>query len=258
MVRTLVLDIGNTALKAGFFDEAGLLVRVARALTVADLRPDVVAFGPARVLVASVAASAAVDVGAALGLPPAQVLAFGPDTPLPIQLAYDTPRTLGADRVAAAVGAQRQFPGTDILILDAGTCLKADLLTADGIFRGGAISPGLAMRFRALEAFTGRLPLVALASEPAADALPPWPGSSTAASIQAGVARGLMAEAAAFVVEAAARYPGLRVVLSGGDARWLAQGLPLLLPTHLTGSRTFALEPDLVLLGLHRILQRLF
>ena len=243
-MRSIVLDVGNTTVKAGFFDEAGQLTAVRRAPDAADLRAEIASFDPARALVASVDAPAAA-VAEAAGLSPDTTVLYSPDTPLPIRLAYATPRTLGADRVAAAVGAAHRWPGHAVLMLDAGTCLKCDWLTPDGTFAGGSISPGLRMRYRALYEQTGRLPLV----EPGApDQMPEWPGESTAACICAGVEIGLMSEALAFVEWGEARWPGARVVLSGGDAPWLATRLGA------AERRNFAVEPLLVLHGLYRIL----
>ncbi len=242
-MRSVVFDVGNTALKAGFFDEAQRLVAVRRVENVAELAAEIADFGPKRALVASVTKPAA-EIAAQLPLPAATVL-FGPHVPLPISLDYATPATLGADRVAAAAGAARLFPGIPVLILDAGTCLKADVLTADATFRGGSISPGLTMRYRALHAFTGRLPQLTPADP--ADG-PAWPGDSTDASIRAGVEVGFLAEALAFIEWATAQWPGIRPILTGGDGPWLA--------ARLAGpdGRTFAVEPDLVLHGLYHIL----
>lgn len=244
-MRSVVLDVGNTTAKAGFFSEEGHLVQVRRAATVAELAAEIAAFGPHQALVASVDAPAG-EVAAAAGLTAARTVLFSADTLLPITLAYATPRTLGADRVAAAVGAWGRFPGEAVLIIDAGTCLKCDWLTADGAFAGGSISPGLQLRYRALAELTGRLPLVAPG---AAGEVPGWPGDSTENSIRAGVETGLLSEAVAFVEWGEARWPGVRVVFSGGDGAWLATRLSA------AGSRNFVMEPHLVLLGLYRVLR---
>lgn len=242
-MRTLVLDVGNTAVKAGFFDETGRLVRVCRAAAPEELLADVRAFAPQRTLVASVDAPAAA-VAHTLELPETATVVLAPNTPLPIRMGYATPLTLGADRLAAAVGAAALLPGQDCVVVDAGTCLKVDLTDAAGTFWGGTISPGLRMRFEALPTFTGRLPLV----EPGEGSEEPGlPGDSTLHSIRAGVELGYVAEVVALMEAYRQRHPALRVVLTGGDSRWLAARLP-------ATTRIFARLPDLVLLGLHRIL----
>lgn len=81
-------------------------------------------------------------------------------TPLPITIDYGTPRTLGCDRVAAAVGAWSEFKGRDILVVDAGTAVTYDFVDASGVYRGGNIAPGISMQLKALNHFTARLPLL--------------------------------------------------------------------------------------------------
>ncbi|MDE6557191.1 MAG: type III pantothenate kinase [Duncaniella sp.] len=83
-----------------------------------------------------------------------------PDTPLPIKVEYSTRSTLGADRVAAAVGAWSEHQGKPILVVDAGTAVTYDIVTPDGVYCGGNIAPGISMELRALHEFTARLPLV--------------------------------------------------------------------------------------------------
>lgn len=81
-------------------------------------------------------------------------------TKLPIKINYDTPTTLGADRVAAAVGAWSEHKGRDILVVDAGTAVTYDYVDADGVYQGGNIAPGITMELKALNTFTARLPLI--------------------------------------------------------------------------------------------------
>ena len=239
-MHTLVLDIGNTATKTGCF-ASGLLREV---LTVqADGVPALLArWQPQHVLVASVAAPAAEWVARLQPLVPGRVLAFDPGTtPGPLTNAYATPATLGADRLAAATGATGLWPGRNVLTIDAGTALKLDLATADGRYLGGSIAPGLAMRLRGLHEFTGRLPLVPL---PAPDATVALVGDSTTGSLLSGVVNGTVAELNGLVVQYQAHYQQLAVVLTGGDAAFLAPRLV---------GRIFVV-PELVLLGLYRIL----
>ncbi|MDO7848896.1 type III pantothenate kinase [Hymenobacter sp. M29] len=240
-MRTLVLDIGNTAVKAGCFD--GLALReMAVGLTPAAVRELVQRWQPQHVIVASVAEAAVLAVEELQDLVPGRVLGFSPGTtPVPLRNAYATPHTLGADRLAAAVGAAALRPGQPTLIIDAGTALKFDLVTADGTYHGGSIGPGLQMRLRALHTFTGRLPLLDL---PAPDATIPLVGDSTTGSLLSGVVNGAVAEITGLLAQYQAQHPGLGVLLTGGDAAFLAARLP---------ARIFVV-PELVLLGLNRIL----
>ncbi|MEZ5084491.1 MAG: type III pantothenate kinase [Bacteroidales bacterium] len=82
--------------------------------------------------------------------------------PLPFSLHYKTPETLGNDRIAAVTGGMNMLPGQNLLVIDAGTCITYDFINKKGEYKGGGISPGIYMRFRALHTFTGKLPLVEL------------------------------------------------------------------------------------------------
>ena len=238
---TLALDIGNTAVKAGAFD-GQLLRKMAAGLTATQVREWVQHWQPQHVVVSSVAEAAVLMAEDLRDLVPGEILVFDPAaTPVPVRNAYTTPHSLGADRLAAAVGAATLRPGQATLIIDAGTALKFDLVTADATYYGGSIAPGLTMRLRALHAFTGRLPLLAL---PAADATVPLVGDSTTGSLLSGVVNGTVAEIEGLLTQYQQRHPGVGALLTGGDAAFLAARLP---------KRIFVV-PELVLLGLNRIL----
>ena len=240
-MHTLALDIGNTAVKAGCFD-GPLLREMAAGLSAGQVRALVARWQPQHVIVASVAEAAVLAGEDLRDLVPGELLAFNPGTTaVPLNNAYTTRHTLGADRLAAAVGAAGLRPGRATLVVDAGTALKIDLVTADGTYHGGSISPGLRMRLQALHTFTGRLPLLEL---PAPDATIPLTGDSTTDSLLSGVVNGAVAEITGFLAQYQQRYPGLGVLLTGGDAAFLAARLPACI----------FVVPELVLLGLNRIL----
>lgn len=242
-MTSLVLDIGNTAAKYGCFDGAAL----AEAGSVAsgeELRAVVRRTEARQVLLASVAAPAEEWAAALAGEELAQVLTFRPgSTPVPLRIAYATPHTLGADRLAGAVGAAYLLPGRPVLVVDAGTCLKLDLVTPDGTYQGGSIAPGLRMRLQAMHAFTGRLPELPLPAPAEARALALC-GTDTRTAMLSGALNGAVAEVEGMVASYRTQHPGLAVVLTGGDAA--------LFESRLKG-RIFVV-PELVLLGLHRIL----
>lgn len=160
---------------------------------------------------------------------------------LPISIDYDTPETLGMDRVAAAVGARilsrSHYP---LLVVDAGSCITIDLLDENDVFRGGAIAPGLRMRFRALNDFTAALPLV----EPD-DQFTLLAGSNTNDSILAGVQVATVIEIQGFADRYSSTMPSLKLFLTGGDADFFAKRL--FFPN-------FA-NPNLVYIGLDKILE---
>jgi len=136
------------------------------------------------------------------------VLRLTPDTPVPVGVEYGSRATLGADRLAAAVGVAGDTP---VLVVDAGTAVTIDLV-AGNTFLGGNISPGLRLRFRSLNAFTSRLPLVGPEGE-----LPEF-GSDTVTAIRSGVMRGLAGELVAAYMTAQSRFGNIKMVLTGGDA----------------------------------------
>jgi type III pantothenate kinase len=241
-VRTLALDIGNTAVKYGCFEDSELL-ETDSVSTPEQLLVVVHRLKPQHAIVASVVTTTDAWLAVLQSEVPGLVLEFkAATTPLPIQNTYATPHTLGADRLAAAVGAAWQRPNQDTLIVDAGTAIKCDLVEGGHTFRGGSIAPGLRLRFQALHTFTGRLPLVELPADLAAAI--PLTGDSTQAAIQSGVLNGAAAEVNGLIDRYREQFPELGVVLAGGDAAFFQPRLK---------GPIFAI-PELVLLGLHRIL----
>ena len=161
------------------------------------------------------------------------------NTPMPVVIDYATPSTLGHDRIAAAIGANTYAPGKNALIIDAGTAVTLDIVTADGHFKGGNISPGLKMRFEALNNFTSRLPLVNYEGDI------PDIGYDTVTAIRSGVVGGLVAEIENFIDRMAALTGGdLTVIMTGGDSHFLAG---------MVQRETVVVE-NLLAIGLNRIL----
>jgi len=157
--------------------------------------------------------------------------------PLPVKVMYETPSTLGVDRIAAVCGAEGLFPANDCLVIDAGTCITYDFIDSQRNYLGGAISPGITMRFEAMHTFTKRLPLVTPALEQLI-------GKSTESSMRSGVMNGILNEVKGFVADYMGKYPDLRVVLCGGDTAFFENNL----------KQPIFAAPDLVLSGLNRIL----
>ncbi len=166
-------------------------------------------------------------------------LIFDDNVALPIVNGYETPSTLGKDRLAAVVGAVTMKPDSDILIVDAGTAITYDLVDAKGYYHGGNIAPGLAMRLRALHTVTGRLPLVKV--EKCEFLL----GNNTADALLAGAFNGIVFEIIGYFDALKIKYPELSFFLTGGDSNYFVSKLK---------SPIFA-EKNLVLTGLNRILQ---
>lgn len=139
------------------------------------------------------------------------ILRFSHETPVPITNRYRSPKTLGADRLAAAVGARSLKPGKDLLIIDAGTCITYEVIDAKGNYWGGNIAPGMQMRLRALNEFTAKLPLVS------AEGNVPGMGYDTETAIRSGVLRGMKYEIEGYIRSMRSKYPKLLVFLTGGD-----------------------------------------
>ena len=164
---------------------------------------------------------------------------FDRDSIMPITSLYETPETLGLDRMANVVAASNLFPGKNALVIDAGTCITLDLIDANGVYQGGVISPGLGMRAKALNNYTEALPLVEL-SEPKH-----LVGRNTEQSMMSGIMNGTVAEVAGLVHRFEQEFLGLKIIVTGGDMKWFE---------HVLKSETFA-DAFFTLKGLHAILQ---
>jgi type III pantothenate kinase len=165
---------------------------------------------------------------------------FDMHTTLPFTSLYQTPETIGKDRLAAVAGAMQQYPMTDVLVIDAGTAITYELLTRHSVYQGGNIAPGLQMRFRALNQFTSRLPLC----EP--DDTFALLGNSTQTAITAGVQNGLIFEIDGYIDTLKKQYPDLHCIITGGDADFFAGKL----------KNPIFVDQNLVLKGLNRILEQ--
>jgi type III pantothenate kinase len=153
--------------------------------------------------------------------------------------AYSTPGTLGADRLANVVAAAKYFHERAVLVIDLGTCITYDLLERDGTYKGGAISPGLHMRAKALHAYSARLPEV----DPPEGTAPL--GTTTTGALEAGIQHGILGELREFIGIHGKERPDMAVVLTGGDGSRFARALE---------SGIFAI-PFLTLEGYHALLE---
>lgn len=207
----LVIDIGNTVAKLAAFDGERLQEVVHTDNKSLELLPGFcVKWACERAIVASVV-SLSEEAEARLAALPVALLRLDHRTSLPIENLYETPHTLGYDRIAAVVGAQMQFPGRDLLVVDAGTCITYEFIDAAGRYHGGNISPGMQMRFKALNAFTAKLPLVHEEGR-RLDM-----GRDTDSAIRAGVLNGMFYEIEGYIRAMKHKYPELLVFLTGGN-----------------------------------------
>jgi type III pantothenate kinase len=233
----LVIDIGNTRTKLGFFEGEQLLRKaVLERLTVEALKEQLYNQIATDCILSSVGATDP-EVVAFLKAQTTFV-ELDAETPLPIENAYATPQTLGKDRLAAAVGAWAFFPGQNCLVVDAGTCITCDVVSENGRFLGGNISPGIDMRLQAMHAFTARLPHAPRSP------LGPWIGTSTETALQNGAQWGALWEISALIDHCEQEFGPIQVAMTGGDADFFAKNL----------KRKIFANPDLVLIGLNKIL----
>lgn len=161
-------------------------------------------------------------------------------TPIPLKNRYTTPDTLGYDRIAAVVGAHTIFPNRNVLVIDTGTAITYDVVTADGEFLGGNIAPGMEMRFKALNKFTNKLPLIE-----APQGIVNLIGESTSEAIQSGVINGILFEIEGFITSVMKEYPKLQVVITGGDAKYFEKKV----------KNSIFVNLNLNIIGLNRILE---
>lgn len=174
------------------------------------------------------------------------VLVLRHDTPMPMAISYATPRTLGADRLAAALGAIAIMPGEKrgMIVVDLGTAITMDYVDPAPCFRGGTIAPGMQARFKVLHALAPALPLID------ADGPTPTVGTTTETAIRSGVVLGIDYEIRQFASEIASEYAvDPDIVLTGGDAAQVAQRLNKSLGCQIH------VQPDLIHLGLKRLLE---
>lgn len=218
-MTNLAIDIGNTQLKIGVFQEEKLIFKkdqeISSSLSV--LKEVLSAYTFQNILVAATGNSEKV-----VTLLHNKGLSFkilDHSTGIPFKNGYETPKTLGVDRVALVVAAVKQYPGSNALIIDAGTCVTYDFKNNEEEYLGGSISPGLALRFKALYHFTAKLPLLE------ANSIPDFIGKNTDEAIKSGVIHGISTEINGVIDWYIESYPNLTVILTGGDAHFLSKTL---------------------------------
>jgi type III pantothenate kinase len=241
----LVIDIGNSLAKLGVFDNDNKIISLHKTYrNEKQIIGEISNVLSENLLIRRAIISSVSDVSAHikdfLEQRNISVLNFDSKTAIPVKNLYKTPETLGTDRLAAVIGANFISPGVDILVFDAGTALTADFINASGEYLGGAISPGLTMRFEALNHFTRKLPICEI--NPVFDKII---GDSTKSAITAGVQNGIVFEIEGYITNYKLKYPNVKVFLTGGDIFFFENKLK---------NNIFA-QPDLLLIGLNRILE---
>lgn len=233
-MKSLIIDIGNTRIKAALFVENSMVWEMAFE-EISMMINMVIVKEFDHCLISSVKWNEA----ELKDLLPFDFLFLTTSTKLPIPNAYDTPTTLGLDRIAAAIGAFVKVGHGPVLAIDLGSCVTFDLIDEKNLFQGGAISPGLTMRAKAMNSFTAKLPLVELKNKPES-----FVGRNTISCMQIGIWYGIEFEILGQIAAYQNKFSEIKVFVCGGDA----QSFDSLAKDHIF------VVPNLVLFGLNAIL----
>ena len=217
-MMNLIIDIGNTATKLAVFQLDKILEAqavptkgmVSEVEKILEKHPEII-----QGVLSSVIFLEPSAINSLLKLLPIKVLESS--FRMPFNNCYETPLSLGVDRLALMAAAVKHHPKTNVLVIDAGSCITYDFIDAEQNYLGGAISPGLQMRYKSLKAFTSNLPLL--------DKITPNQriGNSTEASIHSGVVHGVAHEIEGTIEDYQNKYSDLTVILTGGDADFLCK-----------------------------------
>lgn len=239
MSLNLTIDQGNTAAKLALWDgDRAVALRIEPQLGVTQIERFVRQRGALGSAIYCSVASKSTELLEGISHLVPRVYRLDHTTPLPIAIDYATPATLGADRIAAAVGAWASLPGVPLLVVDAGTAVTYDAVSADGHFLGGNIAPGMRMRLEALHRYTARLPRVEVPRELKCSR---FMGNDTPSAMILGAVYGIVGTISYY------RHrmdPSTQVVMTGGWAGELSKLCDF--DVHV--------DPNLVSKGLNRIL----
>jgi len=214
-VISLIIDIGNTRTKVALFNRGELMISFpVDTFTPQNLEILLADYPGINKAILSSVKETQEELVSALTKSIPFFIELNHLTPLPIVNEYKTPETLGKDRIAAAAGANKLFPGQNVLIIDAGTAITYDIINEHGHYKGGFISPGLRMRYKALHHFTDKLPLL----EPTKPI--EIEGLDTQTSIWGGIQYGLEGEMLNIIHSFSEKYGKLTIILSGGDTNY--------------------------------------
>jgi type III pantothenate kinase len=256
----LIIDIGNTRTKLALFEKNNLIEKANVEVLTLDALSDMLKGRNIEGVIMCV--SGQNTEGVEVWLQENYFfIKLSHETPLPIENEYDTPQTLGKDRLASAVAAHFLCPHKTCLVIDGGTALTFNVLSEKGAFLGGNITAGLKMRFKALHHFTAKLPLLEQNMERSdipntfGTEGPNYSeigrtendliGKNTNDAILKGVQVGILSEIEGFIHRFSKKQKNIQVILTGGDGLFFKQNLQLDNTTH---------EPNLVLIGLNQIL----
>ncbi|MBC7411242.1 MAG: type III pantothenate kinase [Bacteroidia bacterium] len=216
----LIFDVGNTLIKVAVFEQKQCFKHTAYNSLQDWIKDDWLQhYTISHVMVSSVTQNQdeIINYLTQLNLP---TLLFTSALISPITNLYQTKNTLGSDRLAAAVGGYTHYPNQNVLTIDAGTCIKYNITTANNQYLGGAISPGMRLRYQAMHDYTAKLPLLSVDTN-----YNEMLGTNTAASITTGAQLGAVAEIDGFIDYYKTQYANLKIILTGGDSSYFENRL---------------------------------
>ena len=235
MSFTLCLDFGNTRRKAAVFQDGNIIRHINLENDLADIQSLLLEYKPATSILSSVVNH--LEEIEALLKTNTRFHLLSHQSKLPFTTPVNKPDTIGTDRLALAAAAVHLHPNKNNLVIGLGTCITYNFINNKHEFIGGAISPGMEMRFKAMNQFTAKLPLVK------ADWNVPVIGYDTQTNLTSGVVMGISLEVDGFINEYQQRFGNFNVLLTGGDIRFLG--------SHIK-NKIFA-DPDLIFKGLYAI-----
>ena len=233
----VAIDVGNTFFKIGVF-EKGKLKGIVKRVKEEEITGLLEKLKPNKVIISNVGKEKTALANFLKARYELVILNY--KTKIPIINLYKTPKDLGADRLAAVIGANYLYPKNGSLVIDMGTCITYDFITQKKEYLGGSISPGVQMRFRALHQFTANLPQITSIKKTTLT------GTTTTSSIMSGVINGVISEIEGIISKYKQKTRLFNVILCGGDAKNFES---------LINHRIFVLQ-NLVLYGLNTILEK--
>jgi type III pantothenate kinase len=215
----LVIDCGNTRIKLAVFNQSKLIYNEAFTLNNYKMALEncLKSYACKNAIISSVGSlknEEIIEIKQKI-----EVLELNSLTKIPFLNTYATPETLGVDRIGLVAAAVFNYPKKNVLIIDAGTCITYDFVDEKKTYHGGAISPGIGIRYKSLHVFTNKLPLL----EPNFNSQ--LIGNTTASCIHSGVINGVLGEINAVIESYRKENKDLTVVLTGGDVKFLSNKL---------------------------------
>ena len=215
----LAIDVGNSRVKAAvFLDDKMIELFVFQSTNIiSEIKNIKKKFGISDAIISNVAAISENKFLKIQHIVP--LIKVSSTTQMPFFNKYKTPNTLGADRIVLVAAAVKKFPQQNVLVIDAGTCITFDFVDENANYFGGAISPGIEMRFKSLHFYTSKLPLLEKST------LDNFIGQNTQESINSGVVNGVIQEIDGVIKQYKRKYQHLTIVLTGGDTNFLSKQL---------------------------------